>query len=110
MAKDWKDRLGIVYSTNPDFRFETENEKDNSIIMPGQQTLRVTIDRKQRKGKSVTLIQGYIGNDNGLKELAKTIKVKCGVGGAAKDGEIIIQGEFIEKVKELLKGLGYKVK
>jgi translation initiation factor 1 len=110
MAKDWKDRLGVVYSTNPEFQFETGNEKEKELVAPGQQTLKVSFDRKQRKGKSVTLVQGFMGNDEGLKELAKTLKVKCGVGGAAKEGEIIIQGEFIEKVKEILRGLGYKVK
>jgi translation initiation factor 1 len=110
MAKDWKARLGVVYSTNPGFQFETGNEAEKMSVDPGQQTLKVCIDRKQRKGKSVTLIEGFIGNEEGLKELAKTLKVKCGVGGAAKDGEIIIQGEFVDKVKEILRGLGYKVK
>jgi translation initiation factor 1 len=110
MAKDWKERLGVVYSTNPDFKFGSENEEENGPVAPEKQTLKVSIDRKQRKGKSVTLIEGFTGPDDGLKELAKTLKVKCGAGGAAKDGEIIIQGEFVEKVKEILKGLGYKVK
>jgi translation initiation factor 1 len=110
MAKDWKERLGVVYSTNPDFRFETDGENKSETLIPEKQVLKVTIDRKQRKSKSVTLIQGFIGKDEDLKELAKMIKTKCGVGGSAKDGEIIIQGEFAEKVKDILRSSGFKVK
>jgi len=110
MAKDWKERLGIVYSTNPDFQFETDNGKASVTLPTEKQLLKVTIDRKQRKGKSVTLVQGFIGKDDELKALAKILKTKCGVGGTAKEGEIIIQGEFIEKVKDILHSLGYKVK
>ena len=71
------------------------------------QTLKVLIDRKQRKGKSVTLVTGFVGCEDDLKDLAKTLKSKCGVGGSAKDNEILIQGEFKEKVFELLINMGY---
>jgi translation initiation factor 1 len=110
MAKDWKERLGVVYSTNPDFQFDTENKKAGEDLIPAKQLLKVTIDRKQRKGKSVTLVQGFIGNEDEMKELAKILKTKCGVGGSVKDGEIIVQGEFAEKVKDILRTLEYKVK
>ena len=97
---DWKDRLNIVYSTNPDFGYETDDNEE-------QTTLRVSIDKKNRGGKVVTLITGFIGTDNDLKELGKLLKSKCGVGGSAKDGEIIVQGDFKTKIIELLVKEGY---
>lgn len=109
MANDWKDRLGMVYSTNPDFNFETEKEEEQTLP-PQQQKLIVMLDRKKRKGKSVTLVTGFVGSEGDLKELGKMLKAKCGVGGSVKDGEIIIQGDFRERVIELLKEVGYKVK
>lgn len=110
MANDWKERLGVVFSTNPDFGYEHEEEEEQDTLPPNKQDLRVSIDRKQRKGKAVTLVTGFVGTDDDLKDLAKMLKSKCGVGGTAKDGEILIQGEFAEKVVELLKKEGYKVK
>lgn len=107
---DWKDRLNVVYSTNPDFQYETDEEEEQATLAPQQQNLKVSIDRKQRAGKSVTLVQGFVGTADDLKELAKMLKSKCGVGGSAKDGEIIIQGEFKQKVFDLLQQAGYKVK
>ncbi|MBR4621624.1 MAG: translation initiation factor [Salinivirgaceae bacterium] len=107
---DWKDRLNVVYSTNPDFAYETDNEEEIETLEPSKQNLKVSIDRKQRAGKSVTLVQGFVGTDDDLKELARMLKNKCGVGGSAKDGEIIIQGEFKQKVFDLLLQAGYKVK
>ena len=106
---DWKDRLNVVYSTNPDFAYETDDEQEAETLEPGKQNLKVSIDRKQRAGKSVTLVQGFVGTSDDLKELAKMLKNKCGVGGSAKDGEMIIQGEFKQKVFDLLLQAGYKV-
>ena len=110
MAKDWKERLGVVFSTNPEFKFDQGNEDKNDTLIPSKQRLRVTIDKKQRKGKTVTLIQGFIGTEDDLKALGKILKTKCGVGGTVKDGEIIIQGEFPEKIREILHSLEYGIK
>lgn len=104
---DWKDRLNVVYSTNPDFRYETADEEETATLPPAQQKLRVQLDRKNRGGKVVTLITGFVGTDDDLKELGRMLKSKCGVGGTAKDSEIIVQGDFKQKVLELLKKEGY---
>ena len=110
MGKDWKDRLGVVYSTNSDYEYSSEKGEGQDTIPPGQQDLRVSLDRKKRKGKSVTLISGFIGREEDLKELGKYLKSKCGVGGTVKEGEIMIQGDFCEKVIDLLRSRDYKVK
>jgi len=110
MANDWKERLGTVYSTNPNFHFETDAEGDTETLPPNKQDLRVQLDKKQRNGKKATLITGFVGKDDDLKALAKILKTKCGVGGSAKDGEILIQGDFCNKVIEILKAENYKVK
>ena len=107
---DWKKRLGVVFSTNPDFKYEEEAEQEPATIEPSKQNLIVGIDRKGRAGKQVTLITGFVGTSEDLAELGRTLKVKCGVGGSAKDGEITIQGDFRDKVTALLKEMGYKAK
>ncbi|MBI9066745.1 MAG: translation initiation factor [Salinivirgaceae bacterium] len=108
--QDWKDRLNVVYSTNPDYNYDRDKEEEDETLDATKQKLKVSIDRKKRKGKSVTLVEGFIGTEDDLKELAKFLKTKCGVGGSAKDGEIIIQGEFKQKVADILQNLGYKTK
>lgn len=109
-SNDWKERLNVVYSTNPDFVYQTDDEPEAETLEPSKQHLKVSIDRKQRAGKSVTLVQGFVGTDDDLKELGRLLKNKCGVGGSAKDGEVIIQGEFKQKVADILTAAGYKVK
>lgn len=105
-----KDRKGVVYSTNDDFEYNYETDEQAETLPPQQQNLRVMIDRKQRKGKEVTLVTGFVGTDEDLKELGKILKTKCGVGGSAKDSEIIIQGNQKEKALKLLLEMGYKAK
>ena len=107
---DWKKRLGVVFSTNPDFTYEEEAAQEAATLAPEKQNLIVGIDRKGRGGKQVTLITGFIGTADDLAELGRTLKVKCGVGGSAKDGEITIQGDFRDRVVALLKDMGYKAK
>ena len=104
---DWKDRLNVVYSTNPNFKYETTEEPEATTLPPQQQRLRVSLDRKNRGGKTVTLITGFIGTEDDLKALGKLLKGSCGVGGTAKDGEIIIQGDFKQRILDLLKAKGY---
>ena len=107
---DWKKRLGVVFSTNPDFNYEEESEEEPQTLEPSRQNLIVSIDRKGRGGKQVTLVTGFVGTSDALAELGRTLKVKCGVGGSAKDGEITIQGDFRDRVVALLKDMGYKAK
>ena len=107
---DWKKRLGVVFSTNPDFRYEAEAEVQQETLEPSKQNLIVSIDRKGRAGKQVTLVTGFIGSDDDLADLGRALKVKCGVGGSAKDGEIAIQGDFRDRVVTLLKDMGYRAK
>lgn len=104
---DWKSRLGVVFSTNPDFKYETASQEEVETLAPERQKLRVGIDRKGRGGKQVTLVTGFVGADSDLQELGRTLKVKCGVGGSAKDGEIVIQGDFRDRVVALLQSMGY---
>lgn len=104
---DWKSRLGMVYSTNPDYHFETTEEPEAKTLPPAQQRLRVKMERAGRKGKTVTLVEGFVGTEEDLKELAKNLKTKLSTGGSAKDGEIVIQGDVRQRVAELLRAFGY---
>jgi len=110
MENDWKKRLGVVYSTNEDFAFENKTEEESESIAANQQNLYVSLDRKNRKGKAVTLISGFIGSEEDIKDLGKSLKSRCGVGGSVKNKEILLQGDHRKKVVELLKADGYKVK
>jgi translation initiation factor 1 len=101
---------GIVYSTNSGFQYKTDEVEEPATLPPGKQILRVQLDKKQRGGKKVTLITGFIGKSDDLEALGKMLKTKCGVGGTAKDSEILIQGDFRTKVLEILLPLGYKAK
>jgi translation initiation factor 1 len=109
MAKK-KERLNVVYSTNPDFHYEYDSEEQVDTLPNGQQKLYVSLDRKQRAGKEVTLVEGFVGSEEDLKELGKILKNKCGVGGTVKEGEILIQGNFRDKIVEILTKEGYGVK
>ena len=104
--KKAKRNNGLVYSTNPDFKFEEEKDKA-SILMPAQQKLRIRLDAKRRAGKAVTLIEGFSGIEEDLQELGKKLKNFCGTGGSTKDGEMIIQGDQREKVMQWLQKNGY---
>jgi translation initiation factor 1 len=99
----------IVYSTNPDFVFEDEGSIERETVPPEKQKLKILLDKKQRKGKKVTLVKGFSGAENDLKELGKALKSYCGTGGSVKNGEIIIQGDFREKIKKYLESLKYRV-
>lgn len=107
---DWKKRLGVVYSTNPDFRYEEAPVQEDVTLDPAKQKLIVRIDRRQRAGKQVTLVEGFVGTAGDLSALAKTLKTRCGVGGSARDGEITIQGDLRDKVVALLQSMGYNAK
>ncbi|MEM8907930.1 MAG: translation initiation factor [Bacteroidota bacterium] len=108
MSKKGKNKR-IFYSTNPDYEFSMDEEANEpATLPPAEQNLRVMIDRKKRRGKEVTLVSGFVGEEADLKDLGKLLKSKCGVGGSVKDGEILIQGNHRDKVLELLLQQGYK--
>lgn len=104
---DWKDRLGVLYSTNPNFEYTTEQVEEPDTLEPARQELRISLSKKQRGGKEVTLITGFVGHDEDLAELGRILRQRCGVGGSAKDGEILIQGDQRAKLRSLLLALGY---
>lgn len=105
-----KKAIGVVYSTNPDYQYQYDDEPEADTLPPAKQRLRVSLDRHHRGGKTVTLVAGFVGSDDDLQALGKTLKSRCGVGGAAKDGEIIIQGDHLDKVRQLLASDGYNVR
>ena len=109
-GNDWKNRLGVVFSTNPDFQYREEAIPEAETLPPAKQRLIVGIDRRNRGGKQVTLVTGFVGREEDLKELGRQLKVRCGVGGSAKDGEITVQGDLRDKVTALLKEWGYNAK
>ena len=104
---DWKSRLNVVYSTNPDFQYTTDEKEEIETLPKQQQKLRVSIEKNHRGGKTVTLVKNFVGCDDDLKELARLLKTRCGVGSSAKEGEIIVQGDFKPRVIEILKQEGY---
>lgn len=104
--KNKHDSRGFVYSTDPNFQFESEFESSETLP-PSQQILKVKLDTKQRAGKVVTLIEGFVGKDEDLKGLEKKLKSYCGTGGSSKDGQIIIQGDQREKVMQWLQKNNY---
>ncbi|MFI3277341.1 MAG: translation initiation factor [Rikenellaceae bacterium] len=109
-SNDWKSRLGMVYSTNADFEYTSDESEEQSTFEPSKQDLRVWLDRKQRGGKVATIVKGFVGAQSDLEDLARMLKTKCGVGGAAKSGEIIVQGDHRDRVVDILIKSGYRCK
>ena len=107
---DWKKRDGIVFSTADSFDYNFGEEESQDTLPPTQQKLKVLLDKKSRAGKQVTLVEGFLGTEEDLKELGKLLKNKCGVGGSTKDGEILIQGDHRDKVVQVLIQAGYGAK
>jgi translation initiation factor 1 len=107
---DWKNREGVMYSTNSDFQYSHRQDEEAATLPPGQQNLRVLLDKSMRAGKQVSLVTGFIGTSSDLEVLGKLIKSKCGVGGSVKDGEILIQGDHRDKIVQILMKEGYKAK
>lgn len=107
---DWKKRDGIVFSTADSFDYHVGEDESQETLPPSQQKLKVLLDKKSRAGKQVTLIEGFLGTEDDLKELGKLLKNKCGVGGSTKDGEILIQGDHRDKVAQVLIQAGFGAK
>lgn len=111
MSKKKKnDQHGFVYSTDPNFNFQPEEQQEEHTLPPAQQQLKISLETKHRGGKTVTLVTGFIGTIDDHEELGKKIKQACGTGGSVKDGEIIIQGDHRNKVRDFLQKSGYKYK
>ncbi len=110
MAQHKKNKKGVMYSTDPNYAYNYNNQSEEATRPPSDQLLYISRDRKNRRGKEATLVEGFIGTTDDLKTLAKTLKAACGVGGNAKDGYIILQGDHRNKLKDLLEAKGYRVK
>lgn len=108
MGKKKKKKFDGFYSTSDNY--EQDSDAVEETLPPEEQLLEVLLEKKGRGGKTAVIICGFIGSDEDLKDLAKTLKAKCGVGGSARDGEILIQGDVRDKVMDLLNGMGYKTK
>jgi|TARA_B110000305_G_C19145476_1_gene495563 translation initiation factor 1 len=108
MKKNKNNRKGMIYSTNPDFEFEYDNEEMDTLAN-NQQNIKVCID-KHRAGKVAVILKGFVGNTDDLKALSKILKTRCGVGGSTKNGEIIIQGDIRDKIIDILAKEGYNYK
>jgi translation initiation factor 1 len=106
-SDDWKDKLAFAYSTNPDYSPNDNADEEEVSLEPNKQVLRVRLEKKNRGGKTVSIVSGFVGNESDLKDLGKQLKSRCGVGGSVKDGEIIIQGDFRDRILNLLKEMGY---
>ncbi len=102
--------MSFVYSTDPDFMSARQEVEEIETLPPSRQKLVVSIDRRNRGGKQVTLVKGFVGSSEDLSELSRVLKSRCGTGGSAKDGEIIIQGDWRDKVTAVLTGMGYVAK
>lgn len=103
-----KNKLGIIYSTNPNFEYQYETNEETQTLPPPKQKLYIKLDKKNRNGKIVTIVSNFIGTQEDLENLCKIIKNKCATGGTIKDNEIIIQGNLKEKINNILQELGYK--
>jgi translation initiation factor 1 len=106
--KNKPDMHGFVYSTNPDFSFQPEENNETETLQPAQQKLKIKLETKHRAGKAVTLVENFIGTNNDLEALGKKLKNFCGTGGSVKDGEIIVQGDQRDKVLQWLLKNNYK--
>jgi translation initiation factor 1 len=106
-TKNKKHRKGIVYSTDPSFIYDYGDKPISGTLLPEEQRLRIIIDTKGRQGKVATVIKGFIGNKRDIEQLAKTIKTRCGTGGTVKDGDVIIQGDMRDRIRDVLEDLGY---
>ena len=104
---DWKERIGVTYSTNSDYQYQLQDEMEDETLPKEKQVLRIALDKRNRSGKSVTLVTGFRGTNDNLTALGKMLKVKCGVGGSTKEGDIIIQGDFRQKILDILTKEGY---
>ena len=102
MAKKSKGRIGVVYSTDPDYTYSEDRSEQTGSVSPEDQKLRIYLDRKNRKGKEVTIVDNFVGEEEDLKDLGKLLKKQCGTGGSVKDGQVIIQGDFRQKIMQIL--------